>query len=97
MYLLVRPPSVTISLALQEDLQLHCIVVGQPSPKRIWTKNGKAVTEESHIKINDEYSLFVSSVQRMDSGNYTCSAENMFGKDEITYSFLHHQWHYMFH
>ncbi|XP_049947468.1 Down syndrome cell adhesion molecule-like protein Dscam2 [Schistocerca serialis cubense] len=75
-----------ITVALQEDLQLHCIVVGQPSPKRIWTKNGKAVTEDSHVKINDEYSLFVSSVQTMDSGNYTCSAENMFGKDEITYS-----------
>ncbi|XP_047103842.1 Down syndrome cell adhesion molecule-like protein 1 homolog [Schistocerca piceifrons] len=74
-----------INVALEGDFQLHCIVVGQPSPKRTWTKNGKAITEDSHVKINDEYSLFASSVQTTDSGNYTCSAENMFGKDEITY------------
>ncbi len=51
-----------------------------------WNKNGNilANTPESEYKIenNDDYSLFtIKSVDRSDSGNYSCFVRNAFGTD----------------
>ncbi|XP_049845654.1 Down syndrome cell adhesion molecule-like protein Dscam2 [Schistocerca gregaria] len=69
---------------LHEDLHLSCNYVGEPAPLRHWRKNDKPV-QDSSVKINDEWQLYISSVRPSHAGNYTCSVENRFGKDEITY------------
>jgi hypothetical protein len=51
-----------------------------------WNKNGNilANSPESEYKIenNDDYSLFaIKSVDRSDSGNYSCVVRNAFGTD----------------
>ncbi|XP_046991630.1 Down syndrome cell adhesion molecule-like protein Dscam2 isoform X2 [Schistocerca americana] len=69
---------------LHEDLHLSCHSVGEPAPLRLWRKNEKPV-QGSSVKINDEWQLYISPVTALHAGNYTCSVENIFGKDEITY------------
>ncbi|XP_049781073.1 Down syndrome cell adhesion molecule-like protein Dscam2 [Schistocerca cancellata] len=69
---------------LHEDLHLSCNYVGEPAPLRHWRKNEKPV-QDSSVKINDEWQLYISPVRASHAGNYTCSVENKFGKDEITY------------
>ncbi len=58
-----------------------------------WSKNGNILTNspESEYKIenNDDYSLFtIKSVDRSDSGNYSCVVRNAFGTD-IKSALLH--------
>ncbi|XP_049799922.1 Down syndrome cell adhesion molecule-like protein Dscam2 [Schistocerca nitens] len=77
-----------MKVARGEELQLPCIAVGQPPPRREWFHGGKSIQEDDHLRINSEWTLLIPAVKLSDTGNYTCSAENVFGKDEITYFLL---------
>ncbi|XP_049775018.1 Down syndrome cell adhesion molecule-like protein 1 homolog isoform X1 [Schistocerca cancellata] len=78
--------SESMTVAWKEELRLPCLTVGQPAPILHWTKNGKTVQGNRHVQINSEGTVYISSVQNTDAGNYSCSAENVFGKEEIVYS-----------
>ncbi|XP_049855344.1 Down syndrome cell adhesion molecule-like protein Dscam2 [Schistocerca gregaria] len=69
----------------KEELKLPCITVGQPNPHIQWKKNAKRIHEDNHLQVNSEGTLHIASVQITDAGNYSCSAENIFGKEEIQY------------
>ncbi|XP_068223029.1 cell adhesion molecule Dscam1-like isoform X2 [Palaemon carinicauda] len=70
-----------------EELRLACRVVGNPSPVRTWTINGKVVPSGiNRIKEYPDGSLLITDVKAVDAGNYTCTATNIHGSDAITYS-----------
>ncbi|XP_058450901.1 hemicentin-1-like [Malaya genurostris] len=60
-------------------LYLHCPIAGHPKPTLSWSRNSKP------IKFNGQ-TLFLSSTNRKDQGNYTCLGENSVGKQELSFS-----------
>ncbi|EFN71841.1 Down syndrome cell adhesion molecule [Camponotus floridanus] len=59
--------------AVKSTVTLSCLVVGNPTPRPIWTyRNGQITT----------------GLEQSVAGNYTCSASNLFGDDSITYSLI---------
>ncbi|XP_063218560.1 cell adhesion molecule Dscam2-like [Bacillus rossius redtenbacheri] len=70
----------------RSSVQLPCLAVGIPFPKREWLDgDGKPITSE-HFNLQPGGSLHVSEIQRKHQGNYTCSVTNSYGSDQITYS-----------
>ncbi|XP_042886475.1 Down syndrome cell adhesion molecule-like protein 1 [Penaeus japonicus] len=70
-----------------EEMRLACRVVGNPSPTRTWTFNGKEISSNNQrMKEYPDGSLLITDVKAQDAGNYTCTASNIHGSDVITYA-----------
>ncbi|XP_067139910.1 cell adhesion molecule Dscam1-like isoform X2 [Centruroides vittatus] len=70
-----------------------CGISEGDSPLRFqWSKNGKQLTESSHLKIHHQgdfsTSLIIAAVKGTDSGNYTCVVSNRAGSDSLTTKLL---------
>ncbi|XP_067654889.1 hemicentin-1-like isoform X2 [Haliotis asinina] len=65
----------TVELACQPP-------VGNPTPTVSWLFNGDVVddTEDDNIMVSSDGSLTISEARMTDDGNYTCVAENVYGK-----------------
>ena len=70
----------------KEDLALPCKKVGAPSPSVLWQQDSAHLETSSKKSIAKNGTLFIKDCQRADEANYTCSVENTWGKDHITYS-----------
>lgn len=70
----------------KEDLILPCKKVGSPAPVTIWRQDGHAMDTNSRKVIAKNGTLSIRDCQNIDAGNYSCSVENTWGKDEILYS-----------
>ncbi|XP_039278210.1 Down syndrome cell adhesion molecule-like protein Dscam2 isoform X4 [Nilaparvata lugens] len=68
-------------------LILGCHTVGLPAPTRVWRDpTGAILTHNSGThKVADTGSLVVSPLWRDMAGNYSCQAENVFGRDQVVY------------
>ncbi|XP_067140010.1 cell adhesion molecule Dscam2-like isoform X1 [Centruroides vittatus] len=76
-----------------ERYMAFCSVsIGDPPLKFQWSKNGKPLTESSHLVIRhqDDFStsLIIAAVKGEDNGNYTCVVSNRFGSDSHTTKLL---------
>ncbi|XP_015915688.1 fibroblast growth factor receptor-like 1 [Parasteatoda tepidariorum] len=64
-----------------ETFKLQCVATGLPAPEMIWYKDG--------IKINSaktgKWALPFTEAILTDSGNYTCVAKNILGKDSHSF------------
>lgn len=64
--------------------RLECRVDGIPYPTVKWMKDSKSLGESSRLKFHHEepdyWSLTLESAIMMDSGHYTCVAENHAGQ-----------------
>ncbi|XP_047475797.1 Down syndrome cell adhesion molecule-like protein Dscam2 isoform X2 [Penaeus chinensis] len=70
-----------------EEMRLACRVVGNPTPTRTWTFNGKVISSnDQRMKEYPDGNLLITDVKAQDTGNYTCSASNIHGSDVITYT-----------
>ncbi|XP_069185985.1 cell adhesion molecule Dscam1 isoform X2 [Procambarus clarkii] len=70
-----------------EELRLACRVVGNPTPTRLWTFNGKPLGgSQTRVKEYPDGSVLVTDVKAQDAGNYTCTTTNLHGSDSITYA-----------
>ncbi|XP_076034195.1 cell adhesion molecule Dscam1-like isoform X3 [Oratosquilla oratoria] len=69
-----------------EELNLRCRVVGSPTPIRTWTFNGDSLPSSGRVQEYPDGSLLITDVKATDAGNYTCSASNVHGTDNITYA-----------
>jgi hypothetical protein len=71
---------------------LVCHAVGLPAPNRSWRgPSGNSITPSSgnrHHRVLPDGGLALGPLKPEDAGNYSCSAENVFGRDEITYGVM---------
>ncbi|XP_037399100.1 Down syndrome cell adhesion molecule homolog isoform X1 [Pygocentrus nattereri] len=73
---ITQPSSGTISLTQGDQLVLNCSAHGNPSPQYSWNSPGN-----KNLTIS---SIFISSVQSEDQGQYICTAYNDEGSDSLT-------------
>lgn len=70
----------------KENLMLPCRKVGNPAPVTIWRQDGHAMDTNTRRTLAKNGTLFIRDSQSTDAGNYTCSVNNTWGKDEIVYT-----------
>ncbi|XP_045080730.1 obscurin isoform X18 [Coregonus clupeaformis] len=78
---MVKPTSARVGLG--GDVVFHCRVAAYPEPKFDWDKDGRYLAETNRIKVTsdgDSSSLRIQSVRSLDSGTYTCRAQNSVGR-----------------
>jgi hypothetical protein len=67
-----------------EMVVLSTQVVGNPTPKVTWLKNGKPVTDQPTHKVGDTYTLTLLEPTPQDTAQYTLQAKNSVGVAETT-------------
>ena len=75
-----------INTPWKEDLALPCKKVGIPPPSVLWQQDAAPLETNSKKSIAKNGTLLIRDCQRADEANYTCSVENTWGRDQITYS-----------
>lgn len=80
--------SQSMKVPVGTTLILECLAVGNPTPRARWITRDRPVTFSPFYEVTNEGHLKIHSVEPSLSGNYTCSAKNLFGEDEIYYSVL---------
>ncbi|XP_030016091.1 obscurin [Sphaeramia orbicularis] len=78
---MVKPTSVRVGLG--GDAVFHCRVAAHPEANFDWEKDGRYLGETNRIKIvsdSDSSTLKIQSVRNLDSGTYTCRAQNTVGR-----------------
>ncbi|XP_063973280.1 cell adhesion molecule Dscam1 isoform X2 [Diachasmimorpha longicaudata] len=74
--------------AVKSSVSLSCLVVGNPTPRPVWTHRNTQVSTGRLYEITSEGHLNIHGIEHSVSGNYTCSASNLFGDDSITYTLV---------
>nr|CAD7393337.1 unnamed protein product [Timema cristinae] len=67
------------------SVQMPCLAVGIPLPKRHWFNVEGIHLAGDPFTIQSDGTLHIIEVQRQHQGNYTCSISNANGSDQITY------------
>lgn len=78
---MVKPISARGSLG--GDVVFHCRVAAHPDANFDWEKDGRYLGQTNRIKIvsdSDSSTLKIQSVRNLDSGTYTCRAQNSVGR-----------------
>ncbi|XP_054278015.1 cell adhesion molecule Dscam2-like [Macrosteles quadrilineatus] len=66
------------------SLSLGCHAVGLPAPSRIW-RGPTGAPLSPDFRVLSEYTLMLGPLTSDLAGNYTCNAENVFGRDQVVY------------
>ncbi|XP_044017269.1 Down syndrome cell adhesion molecule-like protein Dscam2 [Aphidius gifuensis] len=74
--------------AVKSSVTLSCLVVGNPTPRPIWTYRSVQLSTGRQYEITAEGHLNIHAVEQSIAGNYTCSTNNLFGDDSITYTLV---------
>uniref|UniRef100_A0A8C2DDB9 Neuregulin 2a n=1 Tax=Cyprinus carpio TaxID=7962 RepID=A0A8C2DDB9_CYPCA len=78
----------SVSVDEGSKLIVRCEASGNPTPQYKWYKDGTELKKSKEIKISRNgkktSKVQISSAKLEDSGNYTCVAENILGKDNGT-------------
>lgn len=77
--------SKTIVSPWKKNLLLPCRKVGSPAPVTIWRQDGHPMETSARKSIAKNGTITIRDAHQGDAGNYTCSVENTWGKDEIVY------------
>ncbi|XP_028165502.1 Down syndrome cell adhesion molecule-like protein 1 [Ostrinia furnacalis] len=67
------------------SLRLACAWRGDPAPRARWLRGDRPVTHDPRTHLTPHGHLAIHEVDASTSGNYTCSARNSFGSEEVTY------------
>lgn len=70
------------------SLVLKCLALGNPTPRARWFTRDRPVTFSPFYEVSPEGNLRIHNVEQSLSGNYTCSAKNLFGEDHIVYQVI---------
>ncbi|XP_034948275.1 Down syndrome cell adhesion molecule-like protein Dscam2 isoform X1 [Chelonus insularis] len=74
--------------AVKSSVTLSCLVVGNPTPRPVWTHKNTQIFTGRLYEITAEGHLNIHGIEPSVAGNYTCSASNLFGDDSITYTLV---------
>jgi hypothetical protein len=80
----VLEPLQSLTVEEGETVVLSTRVVGNPTPKVTWLKNGKPVTDRPTHKEGDTYTLTLQEPTPHDTAQYTLQAKNSIGSAETT-------------
>ncbi|XP_047198041.1 obscurin isoform X42 [Hippoglossus stenolepis] len=78
---MMKPTSARVGLG--GDVVFHCRVAAHPDANFDWEKDGRYLGESNRIKIvsdTDGSILKIQSVRNLDTGTYTCRAQNTVGR-----------------
>ncbi|XP_076362349.1 contactin isoform X1 [Tachypleus tridentatus] len=64
------------------NVTIPCRPEAAPKPKFTWMHNGVVLSGSGRIQLIDNGYLYITSVQRGDEGQYTCTAKNPLGSDK---------------
>ncbi|KYN00441.1 hypothetical protein ALC62_08745 [Cyphomyrmex costatus] len=79
---------VSIVVPWRVDVNMACLVVGDPRPSVEWRRADMKLQQKSDV--GPDNTLTLRNVQRSHEDNYSCHVKNSLGTDEITYT-LHIQ------
>ncbi|XP_078366166.1 uncharacterized protein LOC144650378 isoform X2 [Oculina patagonica] len=77
-YFIAKPSPVTVQE--KKNVTLPCEAIGFPQPVITWSKNGHVIEEMEQKKGH----LALKDIQFEDRGIYTCTAENLLGRVELS-------------
>uniref|UniRef100_A0A1A9ZZV3 Down syndrome cell adhesion molecule n=2 Tax=Glossina TaxID=44049 RepID=A0A1A9ZZV3_GLOPL len=80
--------SQVVRKAVGTSLVLECLAVGNPTPRARWLTRDRPVTFSPFYEVTTDGNLKIHRVEGSLSGNYTCTANNLFGNDEIQYQVI---------
>ena len=63
------------------SITIQCPTSGVPTPSVAWTKDGQEIPSGGKYKVQDDSSLVIVKADEYDSGQYTCIADSVAGKD----------------
>ncbi|XP_037949176.1 Down syndrome cell adhesion molecule-like protein Dscam2 [Teleopsis dalmanni] len=78
----------TFTATFKEDAKMPCLAVGSPQPDITWKIKGIEFSGNDRMRILNDGSLLIKSVNRQDAGDYSCHAENSIAKDSITHKLI---------
>lgn len=78
----------TFTATFKEDAKMPCLAVGAPQPEITWKIKGVEFTSNDRMRVLNDGTLLIKSVNRQDAGEYTCHAENSIAKDSITHKLI---------
>ena len=72
-----------LSVRVGDNVEIKCDVTGKPAPFMVWSRNtlDLATLHDDDIQVFPDGSLYISHVQLIHAGNYTCHAQQ--NKDVI--------------
>ena len=80
-HFVTKPPH-SVTVREKQNLTLHCKAAGFPPPIITWYKDGRVIEEEKrHFK---KRNLEIKEIQFGDRGTYTCRAENLLGRVQLS-------------
>ncbi|EJD76713.1 CBR-HIM-4 protein [Loa loa] len=81
----IVPTPEVVRVNIERSVTLQCRAIGYPLPKITWHRNGVPIEElTTRVKILPDGSLLINNVQVDDQDRYTCTAENIFGRQDKT-------------
>ena len=84
LYFFPVPPSIlwispNHTTELGNDVTLVCRVIGRPTPRVVWKKNGRVLQD-----ISSTGNITLANISPEDGGSYECSAINIVANDTRT-------------
>uniref|UniRef100_A0A0R3RPN8 Hemicentin-1 n=1 Tax=Elaeophora elaphi TaxID=1147741 RepID=A0A0R3RPN8_9BILA len=80
---IIGPAFRTIESILNQTVTIECKRTGIPTPKNIWSFNGRTIFPSEKIEIlNNSTSLILKEIQVNQEGRYSCTATNKVGRAE---------------
>ena len=80
-HFIAKPPA-SITVKEKQNVTLPCKAAGFPQPVIRWYKNGHLI-EDVRKQFKENY-LIIKKIQFENRGTYTCTAENMLGRVELS-------------
>ena len=66
-----------VTARVGDNVEIKCDVTGSPPPPIVWQRNTAdlSVLNEEEVKVFSDGSLYLTKIQLIHAGNYTCHAQ----------------------